>query len=402
MKTKTACFVCLAFLLCSCQEKQLEPINLSKGKPAQVRDVLPERIPGGAVISFVIPQDADVLSVKAVYTLTNGKERESIVSFYGNSLTVEGYNDTLEHEALLYTVSRAQVLSDPLSVKFTPLESPLSKTIKSIDIISDFGGAYFTWKNKDKVMLTAEMLSEDANGKLHTVRIVSSSLDSAYFSIRGYDPKPQKFGLIIGDNWDNVSDTIYPEGGWLTPKEESQLDKKLFSIYKVNNNYITGDATFVNWEGRDEYMFDDDVATYGHSYTGSLPVNITLDLGKAAQLSRVVFFQRYIPSDPIPYYGWGNPRHIIVYGRLDAPPSSGSFTDWTELIDFTMIKPSGTNSDYTVCTDEDLQAAQIGHEASFPMSENAWRYLRFHFATSWENRPYVHPAEITLYGEYAE
>ncbi|MDR1667264.1 MAG: DUF4959 domain-containing protein [Bacteroidales bacterium] len=401
MKTKTVYFTCLTFLLCSCTEKQLEPINTSKDKPSQVSDTRSERIPGGAVISFVLPQDDNVLAVKAVYTLTNGQERESIVSFYGNSLTLEGYNDTLEHEALLYTVSRAQVLSDPVPVKFTPLESPLSKTIRSAGIGSDFGGAYFTWRNEDQVMLTVEMLAENENGELQTARIVTSALDSAYFNIRGYEPKPQKFGLIIRDNWDNVSEVIYPEGEMITPRLETPLDKKLFSIYKDNNNYLTGDATFVNWEGRDEYMFDDDVATYGHSYTGSLPVSITIDIGKAARLSRVAFFQRY-GANAQQYYNWGNPRRILVFGRLETPPSSGNWADWTELIDFTMIKPSGTNSDFTVCTDEDTQAALNGHDASFPMSENPYRYLRFRFMTSWDNRPYVHPAEISLYGEYAE
>jgi hypothetical protein len=148
-------------------------------------------------------------------------------------------------------------------------------------------------------------------------------------------------------------------------------------------------------------MFDDNVETIGHSNSGSLPVNITFDMGKAARLSRVIFFQRYRANGGT-YYNWGNPRRIIVYGCLEAPSASGNWNEWTELIDYTIIKPSGANSDITVLTDEDYQAASNGHEASFPMSLNGYRYLRFRFMTSWENRPYAHPAEITLYGDYAE
>lgn len=388
--------ILVSLLFFACEEKQLEPINESKGKPAPVSDVVVMYAPGGAILSFKLPPDDDVLAVKAVYTLSNGKVRESITSFYGDNLKIEGYNDTNEHEALLYTVSRSQELSDPLLVKFTPQESPLSKAIRTMEISSDFGGAYYTWKNLDKVLLTAEMVVEADNGDMQTARIVTSNLETPFFSIRGYEPTPRKFGIILKDNWDNLSDTIYPEEGTVTPWLEMTLDKNLWSIYKINGSYLPGDGTFTNWEGRDEYMFDGDVNTFGHSYSGSLPVGITIDLGKPAMLSRVTFFQRFQNGV---YYSWGNPRRIIVYGRKDAP-TNGNWDEWIQLIDYTMVKPSGTNDQYTVNTDEDRLAALNGHEASFPISSDSYRYLRFRFMTSWENRPYVHPAEITVQGVY--
>lgn len=391
----------LVVLLFACEEKQLEPINVSKEKPGPVGNTVVMWAPGGAIISFSLPADDDILGVKAVYTLTNGKQRESVTSFYGDNLKIEGYNDTNEHEALLYTISRSQVLSDPVLVKFTPLESPLSKAVKTMEIASDFGGAYYTWKNMDKVMLTAEMLVASDDGKMQTARIATSSLENAFFSVRGYEPVPRKFGIVLKDNWDNVSDTIYPEGGTVTPWLEMTLDKKLWSVYKVNGAYLSGDVTFTNWEGRDEYMFDDDINTYGHSYAGSLPSSITIDLGKPAVLSRITFFQRFNANNNGGYYNWGNPRRIIVYGCKDAP-ITGNWDEWTELIDYTMTKPSGTNDQYTVNTDEDLQAGINGHEASFPIQSEAYRYLRLRFMTSWENRPYVHPAEITVQGIYEE
>lgn len=390
--------VLVTLLFYSCEEKQLEPIDASKGKPAPVSDIVVMYAPGGAILSFKLPADDDVLAVKAVFTLSNGKKQEAVTSFYGDNLKIEGYDDTNEHEALLYTISRSQELSDPVLVKFTPLESPLSKASRSMEISSDFGGAYYKWNNLDKVLLTAEMLVESDDGKMETARIVNSKLQTSFFSIRGYEPVPRKFAIILKDNWDNVSDTIYPEGGTVTPWLETTLDKKLWSIYKVNGAYLPGDGTFTNWEGRDEYMFDDDINTFGHSYSGSLPVSITIDLGDMAILSRITFFQRFQKGV---YYSWGNPRRIIVYGCKEAP-TTGSWDEWTELIDFTMIKPSGTNDQYTVNTDEDRQAAINGHEASFPISSEAYRYLRLRFMTSWENRPYVHPAEITVQGVYEE
>ena len=115
--------VLVIMLFYSCEEKQLEPIKLSKGKPDPVSDVIVMPAAGGAVLSFKLPADDDVLAVKAVYTISNGRQRESITSLYGDYVKIEGYNDTNEHEALLYTVSRSQELSDPVLVKFTPMES---------------------------------------------------------------------------------------------------------------------------------------------------------------------------------------------------------------------------------------------------------------------------------------
>ena len=402
MKARIVIFTSVMLMFFSCQEKKLEPINAFTGKPDPVSDAKATSTPGGAIISFVVPIDADVLAVKAVYTTTTGKQREAITSFYGGSLTLEGYNDTDEHEALLYTVSRAQELSDPVSVKFTPLESPLSKAAKSADITSDFGGAYFSWKNEDQVLLTVEMFAADDDGELKTARIVTSKLDSAYFSVRGYDTSPRVFAVVFSDNFDNVSEIIYPPDGVIIPWLESKIDKSLISVYKVNGNYLPYDINFNNFEGRDEYIFDDDVGTFGHCPSPStLPANITFDIGKAARFSRVVFFQRYGASGGT-YYNWGNPRHIIVYGRLEQPSPSGVLEEWEKLIDYTIEKPSGTNSDFSILTDEDRIAAENGHDASFPMSTSAYRYLRFSFVSSWEDRPYAHPAEITLYGEYAE
>ncbi|NCC91181.1 MAG: DUF4959 domain-containing protein, partial [Spirochaetia bacterium] len=80
----------LLLLLQSCDEKQLEPITESMGKPQKVTDVQVEVVPGGAVISYRIPNVEDILGVKGVYTLSNGQQYEAMASFYENKLEVLG------------------------------------------------------------------------------------------------------------------------------------------------------------------------------------------------------------------------------------------------------------------------------------------------------------------------
>ncbi|WP_455787585.1 DUF4959 domain-containing protein, partial [Parabacteroides goldsteinii] len=134
MKTIYLSFILLLLVFSSCSEKELQPISSSLGKPGVVTDVVVEPSAGGATISYKIPNSEDLLAVKCLYTLPNGKEQEATASFYENKLLIQGYNDTAEHTAVLYAVNRAQELSAPVEVKFHPLESPLNKSTKTVSI----------------------------------------------------------------------------------------------------------------------------------------------------------------------------------------------------------------------------------------------------------------------------
>ena len=211
MKTKYLSFLLLLLVFSSCSEKELAPISGSLGKPGIVTDVTVEPSAGGATISYNIPNSEDLLAVKCIYTLSDGKENEVMASYYENKLLIQGYNDTLEHTAVLYAVNRAQELSDPVEVKFYPLESPLSKAIKTVRIKADFGGANFSWGNSDKVPLNIELLGPDSLGRMSTLNILTSYIDKNTYSVRGYAPELSKFSMILGDNFNNYSDTISAE-----------------------------------------------------------------------------------------------------------------------------------------------------------------------------------------------
>jgi hypothetical protein len=384
--------IVFAVVLFSCTEKTLDPISESKGKPGGITEIVTEAIPGGATVNFRIPNAEDILSVKAVYILTNGKKRESITSYYGNQVTIEGFNDTDEHEALFYTINRAQVASDPVSVKFTPLESPLSKSVNSANIIADFGGANFSWKNEDKVALTYELLTEDEMGNMQIARIISSRSESMDYTLRGYLPELRKFGMIIRDNFGNASDTLIPPGGSLIPFFEEKLDKSRMSVVTLGS-----DVSWTNWEGRDYYLIDDLSSTVGITYNNTMPgASFTLDLGAKAKLSRFLFYQR---QDRTVYlYGPGGMKDFEVYVCHGDPSASGDWSEWTKVRDCTIVKPSG--SPVGTNTDEDIVEAINGHEFSIPPSTEPVRYIRLKFLTTWDNNILTHMAEITPFGYY--
>jgi hypothetical protein len=379
-----------ALLLLSCTDKSLDPITPSNGKPGTVTEVEALSIPGGAVVFYRIPDNKDILQVKAIYNLTTGKQYEVTASLYESSLTLTGFNDTLEHEALLYAINRAQEMSDPVSVKFTPKESSLSKTAKTVNITSCFGGANFSWINEDEAPLVFEIFVQNKKNELQTARIFQSDTDTVSVNLRGYEPVPQKFALTVTDNWGNTSEMIYPEGGTVTPVREDKLDKTIMRFLKLET-----DGLWNLWGAKEEYMIDDDVSTFGHTDYNTLPAAFTVDLGKKAKLSRMLLFQWLFENK---YYNHGNPRYFKVWARAEAPSSNGDWNEWTEIMDCEVVKPSGLTG--TSITNDDIIYAEKGHEYDFPQDLEPVRYIRIRVSSGWEGQTYAHITELSFFGIY--
>ncbi|MGN7723118.1 DUF5000 domain-containing lipoprotein [Chitinophaga sp. 22620] len=372
----------------ACTKKTNEPISPATGKPDQVTEVAVTNLPGGATITYRIPKQAEVISVKAVYTLSTGKQYESVSSMYSNKVTVMGFNDENEHEVLLYTVNRAQEVSDPVKCTIKPMKSPLRLTAATVQIQSDFGGARFSWMNELKSPLAFEMYTPDSLGRMTLVRIISSQIEEGIQALRGYPPVSRVFGLVVKDNFGNRSDTIFPPGRQLTPLFEERLPKAAMKIMKLGN-----DQNFTNWEGSDQKMIDDDLTSFGHSPSSSMPAPFTLDLGVTAKVSRIVLFQRKFSDS---YYNWGNPRQFDVYVKVTTPSQSGDWSEWKKIMETEIIKPSGNGS---TVTDDDLRAGENGHEFTFDLSQEPVRYIRIVVRSTWGSTTFTHPAEIDVYGE---
>ena len=381
---------CSFLSLVSCVEKELTPISKSKGKPGVVTNVEVEPLAGGVKLTYLIPKTEDILAVKAVYTLSNGKEVETACSYYDNTLTLLGYYDQKEHTAQLFTVNRAQELSDPVTVRFTPLESPLSKLIKTVQITSDFGGASFTWVNEDRAPITFELFAQDSIGQMLTRSVFISDTRNAIRTLRGFKSVPWRFAAIASDRFGNHSDSIFPPS-ILTPLFEERLDKSKMKLLILNN-----DVSFSEHQSAGENMLDDDKSTVGHTQSNTLPAPFTVDLGVSAYLSRIVIFNRNTWGDGN-YYNWGNPKSMTIWVRSELPSFSGDWNEWTKVMDVQEIKPSGSPG--TSYTDEDLSYALKGFDFSFPSGMSPVRYVRVVVNSTWENTTFTHIAEVDFYGD---
>lgn len=383
-------FLCALIILITsaCEEKKLEPITASLGKPGKIEILTKEAIPGGVAITYRIPNTEDILSVKAEYNLSDGRPYQSTSSYYDNELIISGFSDTREHEAKVYVINRAQEKSDPVTITFTPLEAAFLQVAKTMEIDSDFGGARFFWKNPNNEPLIFEFFTQDSLGRMQAMRVINSSLDSMKVSLRGYEPIARRFGAVIRDHWENHSDTIFPPQT-IVPLFEEKINKRGMSVMRLSS-----DANFTNWEGMDAYIIDDDKDTFGHSPNSSIPAPFTIDFGVKVKLSRVVFFNRLFNSS---YYSWGNPRTFDIYICRGTPSISGDWSQWEKVMECEQVKPSNTPG--TTMTDDDNAQALAGWEFEFDLSLPAVRYIRFVIKSTWENTSYSHPCELDFYGK---
>lgn len=393
MKFKFLIFAFIGLLSGSCSEKEPAPIDAPGTSPSQVKDVAVTPIAGGAIIRYSLPSDSRLLGVKAVYTLTNGRKFEKMVSAYDNEIKIEGYVDRDEHTVELFTVNRAMQMSAPLPVTFRPQKSGLQNAVETMEIKRDFGGARFTWRNEDRALLTLDLLTTDSLGRIVPMKVITTQSLSGEQSLHGYDTEPRWFAAVFHDNFDNVSDTVYPcdangKRVKVAPMYEEKLDKKLMSIMLLNN-----DRSFSK-EGSDENLINDNYEDYGHTeYSNCLPAAVTIDLGQKAKISRITVNARPYGGS---YFSWGNPKEFEVWACPHTPDKSGNWEEWTKIIDCSVIKPSGIDG---TDTDEDMEAGRAGADFAMPLEADPTRYLRLNVTRVWTPNTFCHIAEITVYGD---
>jgi hypothetical protein len=351
-------------ILFACQEEEgrLDHIDDSEPAPAQVTIVgEPVALPGGAVIQIAVPNDKNLLSVKAVYE-RNGETIHTEVSRYKDSLTVEGYGQAGTHEVLIYSVGRNEKLSEPVKTTVSVLTPPVMTVEKNL--AGSFGGVNINFSSNDsRAPLAYVVLADTTNtGKWSNVQTFYSSADKGSFKIRGLDAVETKFAFYARDRWNNVSDTLIetimplfeeklstdtwtnaklPTDSW-TPRDNAD--------YWMLENLWTGyeQARMTPWDG---YTYETWESLWNCVQTSVLPHWITISLGYKASISRLHVWPFGIWTSD---YSGENWREIELWGS-DNPPANGSWDNWYFLGHFEVFKPSGygAGGDIGTVTDED-------------------------------------------------
>lgn len=386
--------ICFACIVIGCKEVNLHtPFGENDGvAPGKVQILSYTPIAGGAEITFKSPEDEDLMSIVAKYTLASGVEMESKVSSYSNKLTVEGFGDTEPKKIIFYAVDRMENVGDTTEYSIIPLTPSYIEAYNTLSVSETFGGIALSMSNPSASDLSVEVITPDSLGQWSTALINYTSSKSINLSVRGYDAEERTFGIIVKDRWDNVTDTVF---NTVVPWEEYELDKSKFAEVILDNDIpmnAWGHWMGKMWNGSHNYGDAGDMA-HSPQENESMPIWFTFDLGVTANLSRYMYWQR-LDDDYL--YQHGNMKEWEVWGRADKPSQDGSWAGWTKLMDCESYKPSGLPVGQF--SNEDKEYATAGEEFTFPTGTQPVRYIRFKALSTFSGAAFIHLMEVTFYG----
>ena len=383
---------------CKKSDGDRSPFDTDGTKPDVVTNVKVINFNGGAYITYTLPASKNVLYIEANYQINNIRKRQAQSSYYIDTIMVEGFAESQSYDVTLYSVSRANVKSDPVTVTVHP-DKPYYKLIKeTVKLTPDFGGVNVTALNKARRNMSITLLTRDsATNKLGIIDQHFESVDSISYSIRGFAAVPREFGYYVSDEFGNNSDTTFVT---LTPLFEVLLDKKKFYTYRLPSDAVVG----YGWEVL--YLWDNktDGSSPGwHTTGGSVPISCTFGLGQSAQLSHFILWER--PDGSV--YGYGEPKTFTLWGSNANAPGDFTVTpyaplgtvagEWTSLGTFRFPDPpSGALPGQTNAADEAFVEAGVNFNVS--INNPKVKFIRFVVNDTWGGVDYAHMMELSFYG----
>lgn len=351
---------------------------------------------GGGIISYTLPNDNDILYVRADYTNSNGVDVSRASSSHNNSIEIDGLNQATALIITLYVVDEDYNQSAPIYVELVPLESFIYLVQESIEVNTDLGGFRITWENIQSK--TVYVFVHIDNGVEEEIRILSSNNSSESIAVRGLPSEEISISTRIED-FDENSTTL-EEKGTLTPLFEQVIDKSTWTL--VSSQSVNGNA----WEGASANFWDDVIDTTNNnsdnSYFmiwrdlngGSLdwPLDLVIDLNKNVKITRFTVWQRAFwyngPSDVPYYFQEENMKSFNLYASNDAQV-------WEELGQFDIGDPRDSEGNIPQSA---LDSAANGHEFELDEVSETFRYLKFRVTSNYGSEAYVNGSEITMYG----
>lgn len=395
-------FVCLLYggMPAGCNPDVQKPLTPAAGAPGVITNVTVENGHGQAKLTYTLPGDKDLAYVKAVYELASGKTREVKASAYTNSLLVDGFGDTSEHTVQLFTVSKGEVTSAPVTVKVKPLENPIWAVYRNMKVLADFAGVRVITQNPARAEVSIIAMI-DTTYEYVLLQGIYTQADSISRAIRGLSISPKKIAVFVRDRFLNSTDTLFTT---LTPLYEAPLPK---SGYRTMTPVVwPGDSRMDNSSSGTagvgiNKIWDGDVINWPSCLAG-VPTNLTpqsftFDLGVVAQLSRIVIwdYPEYLNNGRAYYYR-GCMKRFEVWGSSNPAPD-GSWDSWTKLGTYAEEKPS--KSAYGVQTTEDYDVAYAGFSWDFKIDVPKMRYLRVRCLENWMGTTFPMISEVQVYGD---
>jgi hypothetical protein len=329
---------------------------------------------GGAIITYKLPEDPSILYVQADYMINNKVTRQEKVSYYSDSLLVSGFATAGSYKVVLYSVSRSEVKSDSIEITVNPLTPPYRSIAATLFLQDAFGGVNISCQNPTEAEVGIGLVVD--SGRIQHVQTKYTKLADINFNVLGFQIKAYRMGAYVIDKWGNISDTVWKT---ITPMYETQLNRSL-----MQNGALPGDGTGnPGWGANFNTMLTQtgvSALCYGVTSTAGNRPRITVALGVTAKLSRFKFYQT--TQGPTTIFNNVNPKKFQIWASMNPNPNGALDGTWTLLGTFDLIKPSG-NTALGTNSPEDVNAANSGHEYSFPLPAVPCKYVRIVSIDTW-------------------
>ena len=306
---KNLLYILSVLLLIACSEEERTFVKTDSVAPQPVSNVEVTNIPGGAILKYTLPDDEDLLCVKANYELKSGVSSEVKASLFVDTLKIEGFGTEDERIVELVAIDRSLNESSPVKVTVKPLEAPVVTIGRTLKLIADFGGVHAYWDNPGRSEISVILEQKDNNNEFNRIDAYYSTVVEGSAATRGMDTDPKDFKIYIQDRWGNVSEALETT---ISPLFEEQFDRT-----KITGMSIEGDTPSA-WGWVLANLFDgtksDGNGFHTANGSGVWPQWITFDLGVTGKISRIKVWQRL--GDWI--YKHGNLEHFEIWGTSDA------------------------------------------------------------------------------------
>ncbi len=379
------------FCFSACYDK-----NKDTTAPDPVSDIQIIPTNGGAILKYKLPDNNDLLYVKASYMNSLGKNVFRTASYYQNQIEIEGFNDNKEHDVTIQVFDISNNASKPVSVKVVPLVSNINLVQSNIKIAPDFGGVSLTWDNPCEKTVFIYLSYKDAEGHEIT-KIIPSSRAKDRFIVRGMKSTEKEFFVQVEDFWGNKTEKV--SKGSFTPIFEEKIDKSKWTL--IGSLSINGNA----WEGKTVNIWDDVIDTKesntDNSYAiitrgnngGQLnfPLDIVIDLHAKVVVNRITLWQRafwYGNDTQYFYYQGENVKSFSLYISNDKEI-------WTKVGYFSLDDPKDEKGNVPV---DAIKAAIEGHNFDLEQHTPEFRYLKFSIDENFGSENNVCISEISLFG----
>lgn len=373
MKNIKYILLLVILFLYSCNDVEREPFATDNIAPGQITNVVTKATPGGAEISYDLPQDIDLLHIEAQYFLPNGNKMVINSSSNSKTLNIEGFAEVKEYEITLTSVDRSGNRSEPYIVKVTPDTPPVLAVLNTLKVQPDFGGLNLQWENPTESDLAILIYKKNEEGENENIDTYYTSSKTGNYSVRGLEDVKSEFSIRLRDKWNNFSEIRTEE---LTPLYEEQISADNLKLldYAYTDNIKLRDMGFL------PKMWDGDLHEIMITEESVIPWHASFSVSnKPIRLSRVVFWQFAWSFNNYGHYYAGNNGSLYeIYGSTDEFPTV-DMSGWTLLQTCKIVKPSGLPFilGRENMSEEDFDLAHNkGHEFIIPLDAPAVRHLR--------------------------